>query len=115
MKKAVLFAFNPEFMCFVHVLITALDMKDAGYEVGIVFEGQAVKLPQELDADGSPLKVLWDKVREQDLVYGVCKACSAKLNVLDANLALGLKALDDTMGHPSLRAYMDDGFEVITF
>jgi hypothetical protein len=27
MKKAVLFAFNGDFMCFIHVLLNALDMQ----------------------------------------------------------------------------------------
>ena len=32
MKKVALFAFNGELMCFVHVLLNALDMKEKGYE-----------------------------------------------------------------------------------
>jgi len=30
MKKVALFAFNGELMCFVHVLLNALEMKDKG-------------------------------------------------------------------------------------
>jgi len=33
MKKVALFAFNGESLCFVHVLLNALDLKDKGYEV----------------------------------------------------------------------------------
>ena len=33
MKKVVLFAFNGDFMCFIHVLLNALDMHEKGYEV----------------------------------------------------------------------------------
>ena len=33
MKKVVLFAFNGDFMCFIHVLVNALDLHEKGYEV----------------------------------------------------------------------------------
>ena len=38
-KKVALFAFNGELMCFIHVLLNALDMNKKGYEVKIVIEG----------------------------------------------------------------------------
>jgi hypothetical protein len=47
-KKIVLVAFNGEFMCFVHVLLNALDMKERGYDVKIVIEGAATKIVPEL-------------------------------------------------------------------
>ena len=43
MKKIVLFAFNGEFICFMHVLLNALDMNKKGYDVRIVIEGAANK------------------------------------------------------------------------
>ena len=44
MKKVALVVFNGEFMCFVHVLLNALDMKERGYDVKIVIEGAATKV-----------------------------------------------------------------------
>jgi hypothetical protein len=35
-KRVVLVAFNGEPMCFVHVLLNALDMEEAGYEVKVL-------------------------------------------------------------------------------
>ncbi len=55
MKKVVLFAFNAEFMCFVHVLLNALDMDSRGFDVKIVIEGGATALIPELTREGSPL------------------------------------------------------------
>lgn len=43
MKKVVLFAFNGKFMCFIHVLLNALDMNQKSYDVRIVIEGAATK------------------------------------------------------------------------
>ena len=49
MKKFALFVFNGDPMCFIHVLLNALDMSDKGYEVKIIIEGAATQLISELE------------------------------------------------------------------
>ena len=115
MKKVVLFAFNGEFMCFIHVLLNALDMKERGYEVRVVIEGSATKLVPELANQKNPMFSLWEKAGSLGLFEGACKACSNKMGVLDEIKALGLDLLDELSGHPSMAKYMENGFEVITF
>ncbi|WP_272699332.1 DsrE family protein [Desulfovibrio sp. Fe33] len=110
-----LYAFNGELMCFVHVLLNALDMKDRDKEAIIVFEGAAVKLVPELEKPENPFHALYQKARQAGLVAGACKACSSKLGVLDAVKASGMPLLDDMSGHPSMAAYMDKGYTILTF
>ncbi len=95
MKKVVLFAFNGEFMCFIHVLLNALDMKARGYDVRIVIEGSATKLIPELAKEGNPLYSLYIKPQERGLIAGVCRTCSNKMGTLDAARNEGLNLLDD--------------------
>jgi hypothetical protein len=115
MRKVALFAFNGEFMCFIHVLLNALDMKARGYDVKIVIEGSATKLIPELTKEGNPMYSLYSKAKERGLIDGVCKACSSKMGTLDAAKKEGLKLLDDMSGHPGMARYQEEGFEVITF
>ncbi len=115
MKDVVLFAFNGEMMCFVHVLLNALDMKQTGMNPRIIFEGASTKLAPELMKQENPFNHLYLKARETGLIEGVCKACSAKMGVLAAVQEEGLPLLDDMAGHPSVGAYLQRGFEVITF
>ena len=115
MNKFALFVFNGDPMCFIHVLLNALDMKAKGHEVKIVLEGASVKLLPELAGPGHPLASLWKKTLEGGLVEGVCKACASKLGTLDAARALGLPLLADMSGHPGMLAFRDRGFEIITF
>ena len=115
MKKFALFVFNGDPMCFIHVLLNALDMKAKGSEAKIIIEGASVKLIPELVKSGNPLNGLWKKNLEAGLVEGVCKACSSKLGTLEAAKEQGLTLLDDMSGHPSMAAYRDKGFEIITF
>jgi len=115
MKKFALFVFNGDPMCFIHVLLNALDMKEKGYDGKIIIEGSATKLLPELAKSDNPLHKLWEKVKEAGLVDGVCKACSNKLGTLEAAKKQGLTLLDEMSGHPSMARYRDEGFEIISF
>lgn len=110
-----LYAFNGELMCFVHVLLNALDMNEKGKNVTIVIEGAAVTLVAELEKESCPFHQPYTKAKKAGLIDGVCKACSSKLGALDAVAAAGLPLLDDMNGHPSMAAYVDKGYTIITF
>jgi hypothetical protein len=115
MKKIALFVFNGDPMCFIHVLLNALDMKAKGDDAKIIIEGASVKLIPELVKSDNPLNGLWKKNLTAGLVEGVCKACSSKLGTLEAAKEQGLTLLDDMSGHPGMWAYRDKGYEIITF
>ena len=115
MRKTALFVFNGDPMCFIHVLLNALNMKEKGHEAGIVVEGAATKLIPELVRDEHPLSDLWSKVKEKNLVYGVCRACSHKMGTLEDARDQSLALLDDMSGHPGMAGFQDRGYEVITF
>jgi hypothetical protein len=115
MKKFVLFVFNGDPMCFIHVLLNALDMSARGHEAKIVVEGAAVKLIPELIKPDHMLNSLWKKCLEAGLLEGVCKACANKLGTLDSVKEQGFPQLDSMSGHPSIAEYRDKGYEVITF
>ncbi|MBU1564017.1 MAG: DsrE family protein [Proteobacteria bacterium] len=115
MNKFALFVFNGDPLCFIHVLLNALDMKAKGHETKIIIEGASVKLIPELVKPGNPLNGLWKKCLESGLVAGVCRACSTKLGTLDAANEQALPLLDDVSGHPGMAAYRQNGYEIIAF
>ncbi len=115
MKKTVLFVFNGDPMCFIHVLLNALDMSAKGCQTGIVVEGSATSLIPELAKKDNPLMGLWKKVKEEGLVEGVCRACSKKMGTLEEARAQNLTLLDDMNGHPGMAGYLNRGYEIITF
>lgn len=115
MKKVVLFAFNGDLMCFVHVLLNALDMHENGSAVKIVFEGSATKLIPELVKESNPFSNHYRKVTELKLIDCVCKACANKMDALDAAMEQNLPICDELSGHPSMRTYIEQGYDIITF
>lgn len=115
MSKTALFVFNGDPMCFIHVLLNALDMNARGVECLVIVEGAATKLIPALAAETHPLHALWEKTKAAGLVHGVCKACSRKMGALDAAKAQGLALLDEMNGHPAMARYREEGYEIITF
>jgi hypothetical protein len=115
MKRIALFAFNGDPVCFVHVLLNALDMNEKGYVAKIIIEGSATKLVKPLAEPDNPLHKYWEKAKGLNLVEGVCKACASKMGTLKQAESQGLTLLDDMSVHPSMTRYIDAGFEIITF
>ena len=113
--KFALFVFNGDPMCFIHVLLNALDMKAGNHECRIIVEGAATRLIPDLAGQDHPLNKLWEKTKAAGLVAGACKACSQKMGTLAAAQEQGLALLDEMNGHPSMTRYRSEGYEIITF
>ncbi|MBM4286944.1 MAG: transposase [Deltaproteobacteria bacterium] len=104
-----------EALCFVHVLLNALDMHQRGMIVKIIIEGQAVKLPPELQRPDHTFHDLYARTEQAGLIEGVCKACATKMGTIADIQAQGLPLLEDMSGHPSLGRYLAQGFTILTF
>jgi hypothetical protein len=115
MGKFALFVFNGDPMCFIHVLLNALDMKANGAEVGIVVEGAATGLLPELEEGAHPLNKLWDQAKTAHLIAGVCQACAHKMGTLENAKSQGLAILNDMAGHPGMADFITDGYQIVTF
>lgn len=115
MKKTALFVFNGDPICFIHVLLNALDLDAKGHEARIVVEGAATQLLPKLVESDHPLNPLWTRCIAAGLITGVCRACANKMDTIDAADAQLLPLLADMNGHPSMSAFMDAGYEIITF
>lgn len=111
MKKILFYGMTGEKMCFQHILLNALDLATSGSEVKIIFEGASVKLVPVFEEEKHPL---YRRAKDQNLIAGVCLACSKTLGVYDPVVASGLPLLDDMSGHAGMKRYIDDGFEVIS-
>jgi hypothetical protein len=111
MKMVAFFAFKGDALCFNHLLLNAIDLKENGNDAKIIFEGEAVKLPKEFQEKDHPL---FKKAKEMGILDCICKACSQQFGVLEYNEKTGIPIKGDMKGHPSMRQYMDRGYEVIT-
>ena len=115
MKRVALFVFNGDPVCFIHVLLNGLDMKEKGMEGRIIVEGAATALLPKLVDPANALHKLWEKAKTQGIVDGVCKGCGHKMGGAEEAVQQGLALLEDMSGHPSMVRYIEAGFEVISF
>lgn len=115
MEKIALVGFNGESMCFVHVLLNALDMRAKGFDVRVIIEGSAVCQIGELAAPSHPFAALWTEVRQSGMIWAVCRACAVKMDSLAAAQEQGLPVRGDMSGHVALSECVLEGYRVITF
>ncbi len=111
LEKIVFFAFKADSMCFIHVLLNAMDLKEKGKEALIVMEGEAVKLIKELEESDNQT---YRKARKMGLFESICKACSAKMGVLEFNEKSGIPLNGEMNGHPAMETYTSKGYQIIT-
>ena len=114
MNKTAIFAFKGNPICFVHVLLNALDLHERGGEVKIVLEGEATKLIIELCKPENPLNVLYEKVKGLGLFDAVCRACAIKMGALETAEAEGFEIAEDMAGHAGMAPYIEQGYTIVT-
>lgn len=115
MEKAVLFAFRGEVPCFVHVMLNAIDMREKGFEVQVVLEGESSRVLAALSSKEHPMHALFEKTKALGLFAGACKACAHAMGALAAVQAEGLPLLDAMHGHAGMAEWIAKGYGVITF
>jgi hypothetical protein len=114
MNKTAIFAFKENPICFVHVLLNAIDLHDRGRAVKIILEGEATKLIIDLRKPEHPLHALYEKVKKLELFDAVCRACAIKMGALEAAEAEGLKIADEMAGHVGMAPYIEKGYAIVT-
>jgi hypothetical protein len=114
MRKVALFAFSGDPASFAHAMLTAMDMKDRSWEVKVVVEGEATKLLSLLRNETKPFADIYRRFRDRGFVDCVCRACATRNGVVPVVIEENLKLGGDMAGHPSMAAYMEQGYEVVT-
>ncbi len=96
-----------------NALQTAKELKEAGDNVVIIFDGAGTKWIRELAKDGSPLNPLFNHVK--DKIIGACSYCAGAFGAKEDVPSFGVALLDEYEGHPSLRKLVSEGYQIITF
>jgi hypothetical protein len=113
-NKTAIFAFRGNPICFVHVLLNAIDLHEKAGDVKIILEGEATKLIIELCKPQHPLHALYEKVKKLGLIDAICRACAQKMGALEVAAAEGFRIADDMAGHAGMAPYIEQGYEIIT-
>jgi hypothetical protein len=97
----------------VNALQSAREFKEAGDEVQIIFDGGGVTAAAALADPDDERHQLYANV--SDKVAGLCRFCAKAFGAFDKAEELALPFLAEYHQHPSLRARVADGYQIITF
>jgi len=96
-----------------NALEVAKELIEGRDEVRIVFDGAGTRWVGELADENNQMHPLYQAVKEN--IDGACYFCSGAFGVRNEVEKAGIPFLDDYDGHPSIKKYIDEGYQVITF
>lgn len=97
----------------VNAMTIAKEFKEAGDEVALIFDGGGTTWIPQLASDEHLAHRLFESVR--DVIAGACRYCAGAFGVKEGVEQAGIRLLDDYEQHPSIRSYVADGYQVLTF
>ncbi|NIR51656.1 DsrE family protein [candidate division KSB1 bacterium] len=97
----------------VNAMMTAKELKENNDEVQIVFDGAGTKWVPTLSNSEHKYHDLFASVRDE--IAGVCSYCASAYGVKNGVQTSGVQLLEDFEEHPSLRKYITEGYQIITF
>lgn len=92
---------------------TVKEFKEASDEVVLIFDGAGTKWPGKLIEPSHKYHRLYEQIA--DKVGGACAYCANAFGVKQELEAKGIRLLQDFDGHPSVRRFIHDGYQVLTF
>ena len=99
-------------------LALAAEAQEKGDEVNVVFAGSGARWPAELNKLSHPANGLYNAVRPS--ITGVSCGCAATFGATESAQACGLNEIKDhslpgTPGLASIRRYLVEGWQILTF
>ena len=98
-----------------HALLYASELRQAGVEVRLIFDGAGTEFLARLHATGEQRSLaqrLFDELKAAGLAYEVCDYCSGAFEVREQLTAAGEALSAAYEDHPSIARHVADGFEV---
>jgi len=98
-----------------HSLIYTKELKEAGHQVQLIFDGGGTGWIVELNKEDHKLNPLFKEVRDAGLITGACEFCigAFEVNKQDVQEAK-VTPISEYMGHPSIAKLISEGYQVIT-
>lgn len=96
-----------------NALSTVKEFAEADDEVSLVFDGAGTKWVPVLEAEEHSYHRAYAEIA--DHIAGACAYCAAAFGVKEQIEASRVGLLSDFGGHPSLRTFSSDGYQIMTF
>lgn len=96
-----------------NALVTTKELKEAGDNVRLIFDGAGTKWPGVLSDPEHLAHGMYRAV--SDVVAGACSFCAKAFEAEEGVRTAHVHLMDEYEGHPSIRRLVSEGHQVITF
>lgn len=97
----------------VNAMEFAKELGDHNDDVKIIFDGAGTTWIPELEDETHNAHPLYKAIKGN--IHGACKFCSKAFGVINEVRKTDVPLLDDYDDHPSLRSFIIEGYQVVTF
>jgi hypothetical protein len=117
-KKVAIFVFadtgtNEGLGRVVNAMITVKELKEAGDEVQLYFDGTGTRWLQELSKKDHTAHELYESIK--DRVSGACLFCATVFGAKDSVQDCRVKLVNEFDQHVSVKKLLSDEFQIINF
>lgn len=97
-----------------HALLYAKELEDGGYPVTLVFDGAGTGWAELLRDPGNKLHAKYAELKKLGVVEEICDFCAGAFKVKDGLQRMsGANLVAEFEGHPSLKKWVDQGYQVV--
>jgi hypothetical protein len=97
-----------------HALLYAQELKEAGNEVKVIFDGAGTVWVKNFEDPANKYNPLYKAVKNLGVIAGVCEYCAGAFGVSEEVKTSGLTMLGDRNGHPSIAQLASEDYQIIT-
>jgi hypothetical protein len=99
-----------------HALHYAVQLKRAGYDVVVYFDGFGSRVPIA-DSPYKGLRPAYEVAQREGVIYGVCGYCASPphLNIKDKLTALKIRLIGDEEHHEDTSKFINNGYQILVF
>jgi hypothetical protein len=98
----------------VHGLLYSKDLKEAGHQVQLIFDGAGTTWVREFEKPDHKYHKLYQEVKQAGLIAGACEYCAQAFQVKDEIARAGIPFRSEYAGHPSVAKLIKEGHTLIT-
>jgi hypothetical protein len=97
----------------VNAMITVKELKQAGDDVRLYFDGTGTRWLQELSRQDHKAHSLYESVK--DKIYGACLFCASVFDAKDSVYECQGALVDEFEQHISTRKLLSDGYSILNY
>ncbi|WP_138429203.1 DsrE family protein [Fodinibius saliphilus] len=97
----------------VNALELTKELQDHNEEVKLIFDGAGTEWIPELEDENHDAHPLYKAVKAN--IHGACRFCAKAFEVFKEIKKTDIDLLDEYDQHPSLRNFIADGYQIVTF